>query len=150
MKNKISFRVERDDGEVEIFVKINISEFSGAGSAFFSKKSLDEFIENASRYPIDATRPPVLSGGYWDQCGSGIVQENVHVSFAPKGNRGQIGLTIRLAVPSSENVMKMECSCSANVETTYAELSGFIEKFRHSINEEASGNSFEYPLHEIY
>jgi hypothetical protein len=150
MKNKISFRIEREDGEVELFLKIDISGFSGESSAFFSKKNLDEFIENASRYPIDVASPPVLSGGYWDQGEGGIVQENLHVSFMPKGNRGQIDLTIRLAIPTDENPMKIKCSCFANVETTYAGLSTFIEKFCHSISEEAPENSFEYPFQEIY
>jgi hypothetical protein len=146
MKNKVIFRTENDDGEIELFVSLSVSKFSGESSAFFSRKTLNNFIEQVSKYPLDERNPPVLSGGYWDQEGVRVVQENVHVSFVPKGARGQIDLIVRLAVPFVEDQMKTKYGCFATIETTYAEVTNFAEKFRSLINEELIENYFEYPI----
>lgn len=145
MKNKITFRIEYEDGEIELFVNLNISSFSGEGNAFFSRKDLDKFIESISKYPLDEINPPVLTGGYWSPGGERVEQENVGISFIPNGNRGQIELIIRLAVPFGENQMKTKYGCFASIETTYADVSSFAEHFRALINKELPGDSFEYP-----
>lgn len=148
MRNKIAFRIENEDGEIELFVKLNIASFCGEGHAFFSRKDLNEFIEGLSRFPIDVMNPPVLTGGYWGQSGR-VEQENVGISFIPKGNRGQIELIIRLAVPSDENQMKAKYSCSTTIDTTYSDVSSFVDSFRALINSELPGDYFEYPAHDI-
>lgn len=146
MSNVINFRTEVDDDAVELFVSFKISLFSGEGSAWFSRANIEEFTDRLSRYPLDNELLPILAGGFLNKEGTRVIQEHVHISAKPTGNRGYVNLLIRLAEPTDDG-LELKYTASANVSMSYSAASEVSTGLRALVESDLQERSFSFDLH---
>jgi hypothetical protein len=141
MSGALNFRIEFDDGAIELFITFEVEAFSGKGRAWFSSEQIEEFIYRLSKCPLDDEFLPILSGGFWDKEGKGVVQEHVYILVTPAGSRGNLVLTIRLAEPTDDG-FHFKCTASANMSLSYSEVSEISKGLRSLLKEEFPERDF--------
>jgi hypothetical protein len=85
-------------GYARLTVIASVNGFAGRSSAWLGPEPIIEFAAGLSRYPLDASRPPSLIGGYGADptSGEGPV-DTVRLEARPVGAYGQVGITIYLS-----------------------------------------------------
>lgn len=104
--------------------------YSGQGAAWFNVAQLQSFCAALAAYPISSDTPPSLSGGYWNEDGTAIVQTHVGLTIAPYDIRGSLLVSIQLSAPIWElDGHDMHRCVTTHFRTDYPSL----DRFRASL-----------------
>ena len=91
------------DGTAELRARVESAGFAGESAAWFNVREVAAFARALDAYPIDAARPPQLSGGVFSQSdhdGAGepaLEREQLFIAVRPAGRRGTLAVEVRLA-----------------------------------------------------
>jgi hypothetical protein len=129
-------------GYARLTVVANANGFGGRSSAWLAPQSIVDFAAELSAYPLDAARPPGLSGGYGadPKSGEGPV-DTVRLEARPMGAYGQVGIEIYLSdrlapMPNPRHEVR------AQLLTSYERL----QRFSKDLQAVAIGSSLEATL----
>ena len=122
------------------------STFSGQGSAWFTPSQLVDFSSDLSRYPLNATAVPALSGGIWARDASHVVQESLRIDAQPSGSVGHIELFIKVEVPDDGSLsVRPRYSASIVIHTEYGMLARLSDGLRDLAEGRANDLHFSFP-----
>lgn len=119
------------DGTGKLEVAARYQGFAGRSAAWFGDGDLRSFANGlAATYPL-GEREFSVSGGY-----SSPDEEHVALSVRARGRRGQLGVTVHLAVPSDHRSDVEWSSSDVRLEilTTYEALGRFASELRHLVD----------------
>lgn len=146
MSNSLRLRFERDtDGTGELFAQVESDGFSGHSSAWFGEDQLVEFANRlATTFPLPASEPLKLEGGYWSKSGTPILQLHIGLSFYAIGHLGLVGCGVSLATPvNSDGRSEEQSQVAVELHTRYEQLRTFAQ----SVEMLARGTTNEAVLH---
>ena len=120
------------DGTAELRARVESAGFAGESAAWFNVREVAAFARALDAYPIDAARPPQLSGGVFSQSdhdGAGepaLEREQLFIAVRPAGRRGTLAVEVRLATPRwGGDAEPIECGASVTFLADYAALQRF-------------------------
>ena len=120
------------DGTGQLGVLARYEGFAGVSVAWFSDADLLAFAHRlGATYPLGEQQLSV-SGGY----GSPDEEEHVALTVRARGRRGQLGVSVHLAVPSDSRSDVEWSSSDVRLEvlTTYEALGRFASELRHLVS----------------
>jgi len=133
-----------EDGTVELFVEIRAGRFSGHGSAWFNLQALSKSLEAFEEFPLNIDRVPVISGGYWNEAATQLVQEHVHLSVSPLDRLGKLVMTIKAFTPTAAHSGQViGCGVVCDCLIDYEGLRNFAENMRRLFAEDVPMIQFE-------
>jgi hypothetical protein len=93
-----------DDGLGKLFATVKSGAFSGEGNAWFDPASVKEtFVAALRAFPISATNPPTIEGGFWSKRERGALgQCHLRVVVAPYDKVGKLLVRVDLASESEK------------------------------------------------
>jgi hypothetical protein len=101
--------------------------FSGRGAAWFDRETLKTgFVRALRAFPISATDPPMIEGGFWNKDKPILDQRHLGIAITPYNSRGSLLVRVDLMTEfheSSENDHRQ--SVTARFLTEYAALDPF-------------------------
>ena len=91
---RLHFRPD-DEWLGELTLGVTLGDFTGVGTAWFSKETLREFADALMAFPLSAEQPPSISGG---NGGNDTVpaQEQVSIKFEPHNILGAVRATVHV------------------------------------------------------
>ena len=100
MTNKLILTyTPENEHDGELCALIESVGYSGQGAAWFSVDQLQSFCAALAAYPISSDTPASLSGGYWNDDATALVQTHVGLIIAPYDNRGGLIVSVQLSTP---------------------------------------------------
>lgn len=84
-----------EDGAAKLSLENTAGYFYGRGEAWFSLEYLSDSLSKFEKFPIDPIDKPLISGGIWNDDGSEIIREHVHISVKPTDRRGGLVMTVK-------------------------------------------------------
>ncbi|WP_134188130.1 hypothetical protein [Methylosinus sp. sav-2] len=91
---------ERADDSVELAIRVFGEGFCARGAAFFSVAELKIFVSALRDFPLIGE--PFISGGYLDDAGDNIVNENFYISVSQLKTSGLLVMNVRAFTPHPE------------------------------------------------
>ena len=125
----LSYMPENEhDGELR--ASIEGAGYSGQGAAWFNVAQLQSFCAVLAEYPISSDTPISLSGGYWNDDATALVQTHIGLTIAPFDIRGSLLVSVQLSAPiwDLESSDKHRCVMT-HFRTDYLSL----DRFRASL-----------------
>ena len=121
----------------QITATVKSGQFSARGAAWFDRTHVKStFLAELRTFPLSATNPPTLEGGFWnkgnprqlDQC-------HLRISIKPHDSRGKL----LVHVDVSSEVWKtpdadLQNSATVRFRTEYATLDRFAEEFEQVLD----------------
>jgi hypothetical protein len=129
----IALSLQRDDGSVELAVEVKGGCLAGRGSAWFDTAALSQFASDLEAMPLRGDQPPSISGGYWNQDASQLVQEHVHLSVRPVDQVGGLVLRLKVFTPASNPTyaeIGLGCGVAGDFLVSYEFLAQFAQAMR--------------------
>jgi hypothetical protein len=143
---KLRLRIEPDDGGdeiAELFADFEVGGFAGWGSAWIKLSQLKDLAGQFEKYPLDSNNLPHIEGGYWNNDGSKLEQEHLHISAYPVNQRGGIGIQVCVTTPYEyEADRRAKRHAVVELQVNYAQLANFSEELKKM----AEGSSTEAML----
>jgi hypothetical protein len=117
-----------DDGLGKLFATVKSGTFSGEGNAWFNPTTVrKDFVPALRAFPLSATTPPMIEGGFWskqrtlDQC-------HLRVVISPYNKVGRLLVRVDLA-SESPNAPDIDLQHMVTVRflTEYAAVASFAD-----------------------
>jgi hypothetical protein len=111
--------------------------FSGKGSAWFDRQQLKEtFVAALRAYPLSATDPPIIEGGYWSKENPGTLQQyHLRVAVRPYNTRGTLLVQVDLATESGTTPDNdLQQFVTTRFRTEYAALEEFASRLEQVLD----------------
>jgi hypothetical protein len=113
----------------KLLAQVRVGDFAGAGAAWFGVHRIDAFAESLCSYPLPATEPLTLAGGYGRK--KKRDQENLAIVAYPVASRGQIGVQVRIATELQRGDRRSsQAAVQVELLTTYESLRRFANQLR--------------------
>ena len=126
-----------DEWHGQLSAVVRSGAFSGKGSAWFDREHLKTtFIAALRAFPLSASDPPMMEGGFWSKDNSGtLAQRHLRIAVRPYNSRGALLVQVDLAsecwtTPDHDR----EQSVTARFLTEYAALEEFASNFEQVLN----------------
>ncbi|WP_157234894.1 hypothetical protein [Methylosinus sp. LW4] len=134
----ISFSArERAEDSVELAIRAFGEDFCASGAAFFSIAELKIFVSALRGFPL--IEEPFISGGYFDDAGDNISNENFYISVAKLNTTGLLVMKVRAFTPHPEYWKKgLGSGGQCSYFLYYEDLKKFADEFERLIEGESS------------
>lgn len=116
------------DGTGELYVEAAANEFSGKGSAYFSKSQIENFANALTAYPLEKENLPEIIGGRGGQI-------HLFMKAYPINGRGDLAIQVKLATElwdgdrtDSQHTVQLE------IPTHYQPLADFAKEIKDLLN----------------
>jgi len=136
---RLSYKPE-DEWHGLLEAVVSSGEFSGKGAAWFSKEQLkDVFVVALHAYPLSASDPPTIEGGFWSKDNPATLDQcHLRIAVRPYNSRGTLIVQVDLTTPcwtTSDNDQQQ--SITARFLTDYAALEEFASNLEHVFDGES-------------
>lgn len=129
MKSRLSITLGMDDEveSVEIFADARSNGFSGAASAWFARRHIENVATQlANTYPLPQEKPLELRSDHWQDSTSLLAEEYLRLRFYPVGGRGIVACQVELAAwPFGKDRNEARQTVSMELLFTYDALRAF-------------------------
>jgi hypothetical protein len=118
-----------DDGLGKIFVTVKSGAFSGKGNAWFNPNTVrQEFVPALLAFPLSATAPPTIEGGFWSKHKQTLDECHIRVVISPYNKVGKLLVKVDLA-SESPNAPDIDLQHTVTVRflTEYAAVASFAD-----------------------
>lgn len=131
MRHKLTLTYKpENEHDGELCASIESVGYSGQGAGWFSLAQLHSFCAALGAYPVSLDTPPTLSGGYWNDDATALVQTHIGLTIAPYNTRGSLLVSVQLSAPIWElEGHDMHRCVSTHFRTDYPSL----DRFRASL-----------------
>jgi hypothetical protein len=127
---RLSYRLN-DERHGQLDAVVTSRAFFGRGSAWFSRDKLkDTFIVALREFPLSASNPPLVEGGFWSKAKPGTLEQcHLRVIVRPHDARGSLLVQVDLATESWGTPDKDQQQCvTARFLTGYADIEAFASQ----------------------
>lgn len=126
-----------DEWHGQLNAVVRSGAFSGEGSAWFGRDRLKAtFIAALRAFPLSASNPPIIEGGFWSKENSGtLAQCHLRIAVRPHNSRGALLVQVDLATecwttPDHDR----QQSVTTRFLTEYPALDEFASNFEQVLN----------------
>lgn len=125
--------LREDDSTGELVAEAASDGFSGRSSAWFTAATIEDFARAIAVFPLAHDARPAIASGYGTP--GRLTQEHLGITVYAPGDRGHIGVQVRMATPTQEPTQpESQNSVRIVISTTYEALARFSRQLLGVLN----------------
>lgn len=134
---RLTYRPE-DNGHGQLHATVVSPPFAGSGSAWFTRETLKhEFISALREYPLSASKPPTIAGGFAGKSTGPGTPDQCHLRIVvkPYDARGSLLVSVHFASEFWDNSSKeLQQSMTARFRVEYSAIDAFASEFEELLD----------------